>query len=789
MNREQLEKDITDVASKLDEALNCPVVEDLDRGLALLGEVETYLTRSVYGDNSPAQPGGTNIVVLGTTGAGKSTVVSFLFGEGSLFVRYEGQYSRVLETDLPLDGVTIRSGSISSTLLPVVNHVLLGNASAAVWDMPGSRDTRGPFVELVVHLIFKWMLADKKPLRFIIVSPPLLERPQVVALQDIVNGSLIQADNAVVVYTKCSTDFDPRSTADLDIDKSKRSIRSFALPAPTKADPKGSNYSLQHAQQKQEILEAIGGLKSQAVTYKQTLPETTQRLLAKFCETSVAFAREKLSASFLAVYDWNAYRGTLSGMKDTLKRLRCPDALSLETVAETLGRIVPDKSDQIRFDSAVMEAGRRLSLLGMMTDGNVHRQIAGWLTADCLLALEDAKEKLVVLINSVNAYHNVAKLGDAVLMIGAFHLRLSDEQRRIEKFVGIRKGSIASSDAIPVVILVGFASLEVDVTLEMWTNIALVSPLMRVTMKKAFNLSAVGQSKSLDASNLEPGTNGGHGMPGLPGGNLVVVCHELQDNDQKLRGTISCGQQGGDAQNGGEGVNGLDSPFTMEHFSAALTTAIKDELLTTETPCMLPESGIQIVSFKDERSPLAGKFYGTHGKKSWHVQKESEAGTAGVRPGSGGRGGTGGKSGKILLVQPGKSVWEGACCPGKNGHDGVAGKPARDGCPSPNFYATVEQWYAISGWFIKDSFSEPKVYPEEDKISAPPIMNAKPVSSSEPSAVANTSLGMPFVKTKYQFLRSRLESHFSQCDFSELGMWFGGVDMEKSAGKQAAGMA
>ncbi|KAF4318018.1 hypothetical protein JM18_007303 [Phytophthora kernoviae] len=519
MDREQLEKDIANVAAKLDEAANSPAVEDLDRGLSLLSDVETYLTRSIYGESSPSQLGtGTNIVLLGTTGAGKSTVVSFLFGEGNLFVHYEGQYSRVLEAELPLDGGTIRGGSISSTLLPIVSHVLLGSDMAAVWDMPGSRDTRGPFVELVVHLIFKWMLVDNKPLRFVIVSPPLLERPQIVTLQDIVNGSLIRADNAVVVYTKCSTDFDPRSTADLEIDTSKRGIRSFALLAPMRVDPEGHNYSLQYAKEKQNVLEAIGRLKSQAVTFKQPLPDAAQRLLANFCEISVAFAREKLSTSFLAVYDWDAYRGTLSGMKNALKRLRCPDELSLETMAEILGLFVPGKSEQIRFDPEVMEASRRLSLLETMTDGKINQQITGWLTSECFLALEDVKEKLAVLIANVNAYHSEAKLGDTakVLVVGAFHLRLSEEQQYVEEFAGMRQGDIASPDEIPVMILVGFASLEVDVALQMWANIALVSPLVRVTTKERFNFSALGQPKSLVAANSKSGKIGDHGTPGLP---------------------------------------------------------------------------------------------------------------------------------------------------------------------------------------------------------------------------------------------------------------------------------
>ncbi|KAG6945208.1 hypothetical protein JG687_00017422, partial [Phytophthora cactorum] len=82
---------------------------------------------------------------------------------------------------------------------------------AAVWDMPGYRDTRA--------------------------TPVMLE--------NIINGSLIHKDNAIVVYTKCGIDFDPASTSDLKIDESKCEIRSLALPAPAHRDVDGHDYSRQ----------------------------------------------------------------------------------------------------------------------------------------------------------------------------------------------------------------------------------------------------------------------------------------------------------------------------------------------------------------------------------------------------------------------------------------------------------------------------------------------------------------------------------------------------------------
>ncbi|ETL26282.1 hypothetical protein L916_20031, partial [Phytophthora nicotianae] len=95
----------------------------------------------------------------------------------------------------------------------------------------------------------------------------------------------------------------------------------------------------------------------------------------------------------------------------------------------------------------------------------------------------------------------------------------------------------------------------------MWTNIALVSPSIRVTAVREFDLSAIGQGKCAERLNSVAGQDGAHGEPGLRGGNLTAVCQKLKDDSHILRSTVSCGQSGGDAQNGGEGVDGTDSAY------------------------------------------------------------------------------------------------------------------------------------------------------------------------------------------------------------------------------------
>ncbi|KAG7387144.1 hypothetical protein PHYPSEUDO_014664 [Phytophthora pseudosyringae] len=103
------------------------------------------------------------------------------------------------------------------------------------------------------------MLAEAKTLRFVLVSPPLHERPQIAALENFINSPLISDKNAVVVYTKCSKEFDARSTVGLNIAQSKRNIRSFALREPKSLDPENHDYSLEYRDQKSEILGRLLG--------------------------------------------------------------------------------------------------------------------------------------------------------------------------------------------------------------------------------------------------------------------------------------------------------------------------------------------------------------------------------------------------------------------------------------------------------------------------------------------------------------------------------------------------
>ncbi|EGZ19593.1 hypothetical protein PHYSODRAFT_327802 [Phytophthora sojae] len=158
----QLEDEVTKLARTLDLEQVSDV--DIDKGLELIEDVHRYLEQTNFNKCRRC------IAVLGTTGVGKSTLVSLLFGEGKLLVHHENAYSRVLVAEKSFPGVDIRSGSASKTLLPGVIRTRINDEDVVIFDMPGSHDTRGPFAELVVHSILKWMLAKHEQMNFLLVA-------------------------------------------------------------------------------------------------------------------------------------------------------------------------------------------------------------------------------------------------------------------------------------------------------------------------------------------------------------------------------------------------------------------------------------------------------------------------------------------------------------------------------------------------------------------------------------------------------------------------------------------
>ncbi|KAG2826064.1 hypothetical protein PC129_g22145 [Phytophthora cactorum] len=260
-------------------------------------------------------------------------------------------------------------------------------------------------------------------------------------------------------------------------------------------------------------------------------------------------------------------------------------------MVDILYRIAPADYDN---DPELCSARRRLSIMETLNGGEI-RYIADWFNADLRRVVEDAKEKLFEPRNAVKAYRRTSKIHDT-LVISAFQLRLSDELENIKKFVKKCVEVVNLVEAIPSIILVGFASLNIDVDVQMWVNIALVGPSIRVTTSQGFDFSALGQAKCAKHMNSVDGENGSHGTCGLPGGNLTVVCQQLQDDSHILRSTVSRGQRGGDAQDGGDGVHGTDSIYCKATFEKAIKWEIKHRLLKDD-PRELRD-GLQLVKYE-----------------------------------------------------------------------------------------------------------------------------------------------------------------------------------------------
>ncbi|KAF1787297.1 hypothetical protein GQ600_23513 [Phytophthora cactorum] len=89
----------------------------------------------------------------------------------------------------------------------------------------------------------EWMLSKHGHMRYLIVATPPQERLQAVLLTDTINRLFTGDSNAVLIYSKCDSDFDPQSTRVLEgIDSDKRTIPAFALQ-PRENDVEGLNYS------------------------------------------------------------------------------------------------------------------------------------------------------------------------------------------------------------------------------------------------------------------------------------------------------------------------------------------------------------------------------------------------------------------------------------------------------------------------------------------------------------------------------------------------------------------
>ncbi|KAG3240225.1 hypothetical protein PI124_g14874 [Phytophthora idaei] len=518
---ERLEEKVTKMALRLDSATVSD--EDIDQGLELIKEVHAFLDQNDYDKSRNCA------AVLGATGVGKSTVVSLLFGDGKLLVHHEDEYTRVLTAEKPLPGVNIQYGSLSKTLLPAVLHAGVGSQSVVVFDMPGTQDTRGPFAELVAHFVMKWLFANHKNVQFIIVATPPQERSQEVTLASTINRACAGGSNAVLVYTKCDADFDPRITTKMKaINPENRNIPAFTLPRPRKLDEEGLDYSSPQREMKLSVLCELTSPVKQSKAFAEFVPDSAQLLLRNFRNRSIEFARDALSQAFLSAYlKYNPQesRYTLSTDSELLNILENPDPPMFEDFLGQIQWLVPH-SGSISGNPSVQRAVERLNLMEIWSGGALIRCKNEWFSTKCRSKLEQIKRDLNCLYSSIKLW----------------------------------------TEDIPTVVLIGFKSVMIKVELRVWANVVIVNPEVFITK---IDLSAEGQAPPPVPLCAKPGQNGLHGAPGRPGGNLTIICKELVSSQFVKR---SKGQRGGDGQNAGDAIDGAGPEYHLLRFRTDLET-------------------------------------------------------------------------------------------------------------------------------------------------------------------------------------------------------------------------
>eukprot|EP00644_Phytophthora_capsici_P012087 jgi/Phyca11/15292/fgenesh1_pg.PHYCAscaffold_12_\ len=260
-------------------------------------------------------------------------------------------------------------------------------------------------------------------------------------------------------------------------------------------------------------------------------------------------------------YNWDSYHATYEDICTTLEKLKSTATLSLLEMIDILSRLVPAIGETIEKDEAFLHARRRLSLVETLNgDEPQRRHAAEWLNAEGIQVFEEAKEKLLEVKKAVETYHRSSS-SETTMVISALHLQLSKEKEAIEKFVMKRTKVVDYACNIPTVVLVGLASLNVDVDLQLWANIALV----------------------------------------------------LKDDNNLLQNTKSQGQRGGDAQDGGDGVNGKDSAYDEDSFRYNIQQCMEKGLLLEENGAEMV--GKEVLEAEAEKSSL---------KPAKRIEKEKE---------------------------------------------------------------------------------------------------------------------------------------------------------------------
>ncbi|KAG2851663.1 hypothetical protein PC110_g16086 [Phytophthora cactorum] len=394
--------------------------------------------------------------------------------------------------------------------------------------MPGTQDTRGPFAELVAHFVMKWLFANHKNVQFIIVATPPQERSQEVTLASTINRACAGGSNAVLVYTKCDADFDPRITTKMKaINPENRNIPAFTLPRPRKLDEEGLDYSSPQREMKLSVLRELTSPVKQSKAFAEFVPDSAQLLLQNFRNRSIEFARDALSQAFLSAYlKYNPQesRYTLSTVSELLNILENPDLLMFEDFLGQIQWLVP-QSGSISGNPSVQKAVERLNLMEIWSGGALIRCKNEWFTTKCRSKLEQIKRDLNGLYSSVHKYQAVVrKRSENTIVVSGWNLQLGSGSRVLSAIKDFVNAINSRTEDIPTVVLIGFKSVTIKVELRVWANVVIVSPEVFITK---IDLSAEGQAPPPVPLCAKPGQNGLHGAPGRPGGNLTIICKEL----------------------------------------------------------------------------------------------------------------------------------------------------------------------------------------------------------------------------------------------------------------------
>ncbi|KAF4037014.1 50S ribosome-binding GTPase [Phytophthora infestans] len=790
---ERLEEKITKLALRLDSANLSD--QDIDRGLELIKEVQAFLEQTDYGNC---------IAVLGATGAGKSTVVSMLFGNSKLLVHHEDEYTRVLIAEKPLPGINIQYGSLSKTLLPAVLSASVNGQSMMIVDMPGTHDTRGPFAELVAHFILNWLLANHKNVQFIIVATPPQERSQEVRLAGSVNRACVSGSNTVLVFTKCDADFDPRIATKMKaIYPEYRDIPVFALPRPRKLDKEGLDYSSPLAEMKLNVLRALASPAKQASAFAEPIPDTAQLLLRTFCKRNIELARDALSQVLGSQYSPQQSRYTISTISELLAILESHDPLTFETFVGQIERFVP-RSSSISGDSTVLRAIERLKFMEMWSESPLMRCKGEWLSAKCLGKLEQIKRNLNSLNLNVHKYQNLErKRRENTIVVSGYCLRLTSSSRLYSTIEDFVKATNSTTEAIPTVVLIGFKAITITAELRVWANVVIISP--EVCMAK-IDLSAEGQAPPPVQFYAIPGQSGVHGVPGRSGGILTIICNELV-NPQFIH--LSAGQQGGDGQNGSDSINEFDLESERQRFRTDVGSALNSltslkewesvskypylpfglyvskwskremppdtgHMALTAVGSAITASGVAVSACLPLLAPIVAptmlpvgtgmirKGIQRNTQVTLELERSIKKGKAAGRPGRGGYGGCGGE---CYVVKGGHEVRTRRGASGEQGENGLPGKSLQ----TLLLKGTVTQEYGIFGC----RQGEPTVDIAAVLMNDATCTNV-PRSGFSPeqqqSTMRNSLLRRSVVEGYYEEAFAELKKTFSQCDFPDVEM-------------------